>query len=117
MTALDREAILKADDRRREEVEVPEWGGSVFIGVLSGSERDVFETSILEANKSGRGYSNIRARLAALTICDDNGERLFSEDDVEALGQKSSKALDRVFEAAQRINGLTAKDVSELEGN
>ena len=37
--------------------------------------------------------------------------------DVKALGKKSSLALNRVFEVAQRLNGLTERDMEELAGN
>lgn len=39
------------------------------------------------------------------------------EADVKALGRKSALALNRVFEVAQRINGLTEEDMEELAGN
>ena len=36
--------------------------------------------------------------------------------DIAALGRKSSAALNRVFEAAQKLSGLTDEDVDELVG-
>lgn len=36
---------------------------------------------------------------------------------MKALGRKSAAALDRVFAAGQRLNGLTNQDVDELAGN
>jgi len=116
---LTREAILQADDLPRELVEVPEWGGALYVRALTGAERDAFEQSIVETRgKNTRmNLRNIRARLVALTVIDEDGNRLFSDDDVEALGRKSAAALNRVFEVAQRLSGLRPEDVEELAGN
>ena len=116
---LTREAILQADDLPRELVEVPEWGGALYVRALTGAERDAFEQSIVETRgKNTRmNLRNIRARLVALTVVDEDGNRLFSDDDVEALGRKSAAALNRVFEVAQRLSGLRPEDVEELAGN
>jgi len=46
---LNKEQILRADDLKTEEVDVPEWGGSVRVRVLTGTERDAFESSIYDS--------------------------------------------------------------------
>lgn len=112
---LSKEEILNANDIVIEEVQVPEWGGSVFVRSLSGTDRDAFEQSVVEGKKMN--LANIRARLCAKTICDADGERLFTDADVTALGRKSAKALNTVFEVAQGLNGLSTDDVKELEKN
>jgi hypothetical protein len=60
---------------------------------------------------------NIRAKLVALTVVDEEGNRIFSDSDASALGKKSAAALDRVFEVAQRLSGLRPEDVEELSKN
>jgi hypothetical protein len=119
MPILKRDDILKVADLPREEVHMPEWGGSVLVRGMTGSERDAFEGSIVElkGNKSSVDMRNIRAKLVALTVVDEAGERLFSQADVELLGGKSAAALQRIFEVAQRLSGLTQADVEELAKN
>lgn len=124
---LSREQILEAQDLEKELVEVPEWGGAVYVRALTGTERDAFEQSMVETRTVRKGrkqetvremrLQNLRARLCALTICDEDGTRLFNDSDVHALGRKSASALNRVFEVAQRLSGLTDEDVEELAGN
>lgn len=116
---LNRDAILQAQDLPTEDVEVPEWGGAVRVRGLTGAERDAFEQSVVEQRgKSTRAnLKNIRAKLVAMTVVDENGERLFSDSDAAILGKKSAAALNRVFEVAQRLNGMTPDDVEELSGN
>jgi hypothetical protein len=109
---LTKDDILKADDLPREEVACPEWGGSVFVRVMSGTERDRFEGAY-----SRDAYNDTRARLAALTVCDAEGRPLFSEADIPSLGRKSSAVLDRIFDVAKRLNALSGDDVDRLEKN
>jgi len=117
MSTLKRDDILKVQDITVEKVEVPEWGGDVYVKALTGTERDLFEASIIETHGQGKSrvrLENIRAKLVALSACDEKGERLFSAKDAEALGKKSAAALQRVFVVVQRLSGLTTSDVEEL---
>lgn len=121
--ALKREQILQADDLKYDYVKVPEWAtdgeDEVCIKMLTGTERDKFETSMVRVNRAGKpeqNLENLRARLIVKCAIDpdDNNLPLFTEDDVKSLGKKSAVALDRVFSAAQRLNGFTNADIEEL---
>jgi len=116
MSVLKRDDILQADDIKRELVPVPEWGGDIYVKGMTGAERDKFEGSlvIMRGKDKQMNMSNIRAKLASMTICDENGKRLFNENDVQALSQKSAAALQRVFEVAQKLSGISDEDVEEL---
>jgi len=114
--ALNRSQILSAKDLPIEEVAVPEWGGTVFVRGMNGAERDAFELSVIDQKQKGKvDLNNIRAKLCALTICDESGERIFSEKDVAALAKKSAAALSRVFVVAQRLSGMTEDDAREIQ--
>lgn len=123
MKLLTREDILAASDLKRELVEVPEWGGSVYVRAMTGTERDSFEESIIEIRQNGKGVSAkpilaaMRAKMCARCMVGENDERLFTDTDVEALGQKSAAALDRVYAVAQRLNAMGEADIEELAGN
>lgn len=108
---LTRDVILAAVDLKTETVPVPEWGGDVEVRGLTGAERDAFEQSLYVDNKFTA--SNIRARLVAFCVCDEKGERVFSDKDAEALGRKSGLALDRVYDVAQRLSGIGKKELEE----
>jgi len=119
---LSRDDILKAADRATEEVDVPEWGGSVLVRGLSGRERDEFEVS-MSVRRDGEyvpDFANTRAKLVTRCVVDDDGNRVFDEyRDVEVLGEKSAAALDRVYSAAARLSGLgetAAKEAAENFG-
>ena len=117
---LNKAEILAQDDLKYEDVQVPEWGGAwVRVRTLQANERDRFEASTVE--RKGKSVTtnleNIRARLCLLCMVDENGDRLFQEEDTFPLGGKSAAALDRIFTVAQRLNGLRDEDVSELAKN
>lgn len=110
--SLDRSKILAVSDLSTETVDVPEWGGSVNVRMMTGSERDRFESEhIQEPSK------DFRARLVAAVVVDDEGTRLFDPEDIPALGRKSCAALDRITEVAVRLNKLSAKDQEEIAKN
>jgi hypothetical protein len=115
---LTKKDILTADDIKRELVTVPEWGGDVLVRGMTGAERDKFESGIREQKNNGfvLNLANVRAKLSSLTICDEDGKRLFSEQDVQALSGKSASALQRIFAVAQKLSGIGDEDVQELMG-
>ena len=115
MAALTKAKILEAQDLPREELDIPEWGGSVWVRTMTGCERDAWEQSIVSGGKTD--LTNIRARMAVKVVVDEKGERLFDDAEAKQLGRKSAPALDRIFAVAQRLNGLSSADVDELEKN
>ena len=115
VTLLDREAILGAKDTHQEVVQVEEWGGHVCIRAMTGAERDDFRTAIEGTETSLVG--KFEAPLLALTLVDEEGKRLFTIDDVEALRAKSAKVLDRLTQIAMRVNGMTVEAQEEATKN
>lgn len=107
--ALSKKAILEAKDIKTKEVDVPEWGGSVCIRVISGADRDVFEQAYSEKKMDA-----FRTRFLVLTICDEAGERIFTNEEVEALNKKSSKVLNKLFDEAWEFNAFTPAAVEAL---
>lgn len=113
---LSRDAILGASDIQTKEVAVPEWGDSLFIKGMSGAERDQFEA----ANQDGSGgqkLTNLRARFLVRCIVNENGTRIFTDQDAAALGKKSSAALSRLWDAAAELNGTSDAAQAVMEGN
>ena len=107
--ALSKKAILAANDVKLDKVHVPEWGDDVFIKTLSGTERDAFEDAY-----STEKMKNFRSRFLVLTLCDDKGERLFTDEEVDSLGSKSAAVINRIFEKAWSLNAFRNEDVEAL---
>ena len=116
MTLLNKAQILEANDIHTQIVSVPEWGGHVKITGISARVRDQWEVTIAEQREKKKPV-DVRASLCAKAIIDEDGRKLFTDDDIKALGNKSAAALQRVFLAAMSLSGLDDKAVEELEGN
>lgn len=116
---LTREQILECQDIQVEKVEVPEWGGHVFVKSITGEERDWLEMSTYDDKKKDKkvDMKHFRAKIISLSVCNENKERLFSEKDIVALSGKNAAALQRIFDVAQRLSGLTNEDADELLKN
>ena len=122
---LSKDDILKADDLKRAEVDCPEWGGSVLVRELTARERDKHEGEVLfAARQASTGedpdtyLENINARIAALGIIDENGQRLFSQPtDVLALGEKGSSVVTRIADKIGELSGMSEPAQAEIKGN
>jgi hypothetical protein len=118
---LSADQILGADDLKYEDVEVPEWGGTVRVRELPGTERDKFESQFVGkdgASLRAEGLEGFRSRLAVAAIVDEAGKPLFrSVAETKRLGEKSASALTRVCDVAIRLSRMSEDDVKELAGN
>ena len=113
LTAAD---LLDATDLHRELVELPELGAAAYVREMSGIERDEWESSVsrrrggsIEVNRK-----NFRATLLVRCVCDENGERLFKDDQAGALGRVGAGTIGRLFDVAMRVNGISKSDQEEL---
>jgi hypothetical protein len=115
---LKREDILKADDLPFEDVDVPEWGGTVRVRALMASERDRWEAmTYLDSKGNVTTPQDIRAKLVAFCCVDEEGNRLFTEDDISALAKKSARAMNRLWTVASRLSAVIASDIDALTKN
>ncbi len=105
-----RDRILEAEDSPFEEVDVPEWKEKIRIRTMSGEERYEFESSLTDTK-------NIMVRMLAVTLCDLEGNRLFTLEDMEKLNKKNSKVLIRLFSKAKKLNAIDKSDIEELTKN
>lgn len=117
---LTKDSILGLDDLPVEAIQIPEWKDlTVYVRTMTGTERDQYEGRILSLRGKPleERLKSARAQLVVLCMTDENGKRLFTDDDAEAVGGKNADALNRVATAASKLNSLDAKTVDEKEGN
>ena len=114
-----RDDILASEDLPLVAVDIPEWGMTVYVRSMTGTERDLYEVDLMENKDSPlkERLHNMRAKLVVLTTVDEDGERVFADEDVEVVGKKSATALNHIVEAAQTLNALTDKEVGEEAEN
>lgn len=109
MGVLSIDAIKSATDCKMEKVAVPEWGGDIYLKTVSGTDRDMFEDGYEQMR-----MKKFRARFLVLSICDESGKRIFSDDQVDVLSEKSSVVLNRLFEKAWALNAFRQEDIDAL---
>lgn len=120
MGCISRDAVLAATDLPRERVDVPEWGAGayVFVRGMTGTEKDSWEKHVIERRASlgcENVFPGIRASVVVRCAVDDDGGRIFTDADVELVGAKNGKAIDRIFDKASRLSGITPEDIEELK--
>jgi hypothetical protein len=93
---LNKEAILEAGKVKTKTVEIPEWGGEVIIRQLDASE-------LLSLTNDVDG-----SMTAALSVVDESGARVFSDDDLPALRKLAAAGRLRLNRAINEFNGILA---------
>ena len=123
MGMLTREDILKTA-LKTELIEVPEWGGSVVVREAMAADYDAYSQSLSTTVIDEEGdaqrtpnLGNASARLVVRCVFDNEGKRLFTDADAEALGQKSSAAVERVYRKIAAMSGMNRKAKAALAKN
>lgn len=113
---LSRDEILGADDLKTEDLYVPEWGGTVRVRALSARDREILRESV-SGPDGDVNVGQLRMRLVIMSTVDESGEKVFTLNDYDALQEKNSAAVDRIFAVAQRLCKLRPVDLEEMAGN
>lgn len=108
--------MLTADEilahRRQSTVlPVPEWGGDVRIQVMGGKDLIDYEAGA----KDEDSLASRCARILAYTLVDEQGRRLFSEEQVANLFEMEGKVIVRLGMRATEINRLRVADMEDAE--
>lgn len=112
---LSRQAILDAQDLKTVDVDVPEWGDTIRLRMLSAAERfAVNEAGTVDGKFDAARY---QTAVIAATAVNEDGTRLFEDQDAYALAAKSSGAIERIFAAAAKLNGMGPKSTDDAEKN
>lgn len=122
---LGKEDLLKKADLTKEKVELS--SGHVFVREMTGKEKDIWERSMVKQKPSGNKNTpfeyettleDFRAKLAVVTVCDEEGNLIFSEKDVKKLNEfiKASD-LEKIVNRAQKLNAISQEDKDEMVKN
>ena len=125
---LGRDDLLSGNHLKRELIEVPELDGSIYIRELSTPQIITFNKRIKELSALGNevGFDTsleLMALALSLSACDEDGQLLFTENDVsELLNNKiavlmtlSTKALVMSGLDLAIANGLTSEVAANLK--
>lgn len=117
-----KDTILGADDLAYEDRDVPEWGVKVRVHGLTGTDRDAYEARAVAVKRGSQDVElrlqDFRSRLLVKCLHDpETGERVFDDKDVAKLGRKSGVVIDRLFDVARRLSGMSQEALEDARGN
>ena len=114
---FDREKLKSLKITGIEKVDCPEWAelGEVYVKGMTGRSRDTYEMSIYTEGQKGNNSYNMRAQLVVGCACNSDGSLIFKPTDADWLGEQPAVVLDRIYDVARRLSGMTAEDVDDLE--
>jgi hypothetical protein len=122
--SLNRDAIVGVKDYGLKEVEVPEWGGSVYLRKWTGKDRSLFWSKSVKASDEGAEMNwdtlfENQTLVVAMSLCDENGDKLFTttEEDLAVLGAKDGDVIQRLYTESLLINGLAQISLEESAKN
>lgn len=121
---LSRDAILKAQDLRRELMDVPEWGGELYVRGFTALEKEEVEMRSMQMVdiatgqiKDARQMAGLKAWIVARCTVDSDGTRIFTDADMDGLQGKNAEVISRLADVAGRLSKLSVDDVEEAEKN
>jgi len=117
MGVLTAGQILGADDLPRKEVDVPEWGGTVYVRTMTGAEQVAWSDRATANGDTKVSQDDIIADLLVSVLVDQNGNQILSKGDAPKLKDKSAAVLIRLSQIAMKHNTITDDDIKEMEKN
>ncbi len=111
---LTADAILAAEDFNYADVDCPEWGGAVRVRSLSGGQRSVI-TQRVQAKET----DELEELLTVMGVVDEDGNRIFTNKDIDLLKKKSNTPISRIAKKIMEISGIGNVDeaVNEAKKN
>lgn len=104
---LKKENLIKNPCLPFIDVECKHVGGVFRVQAMSAGTRDIFEQRIGKLSELESGVkTNLRAIFLIHCIVDEDGQLIFGVDDLELISSQHSADIDKLFDAAQKINGI-----------
>jgi len=105
-----RDQILAANDLKTATVEVSEWEVTIPVRELTAAERE----RVFDLHAKNAGVEAVCHTIVA-GARDENGDKLFTEDDVLALSEKSDSALTQLYSKIMELSGVHMSEDGESE--
>lgn len=109
-----RDQILAAKDIPTEIVDIPEWDVQVEVRGMTGADRTRLLQSAIDPVTGQVDIKNVYPDIVICSAFDpESGERIFGDDDRDALLSKSANAIDRIAEVGMRLGGFTKDETDK----
>ncbi len=95
---LTKDEILSITDKAVKEIEIPEWGGTVFIRGMTIEDVEFCQAQQEDAHSL--------EKMVIRFLCDADGNALFTEEDIPLMKKKSIQAFRRIVKETTDFNSL-----------
>jgi hypothetical protein len=113
-----RTLLLNPAEVRTEIVDLSDLkeGAKIVVRGMTAKEKGVFDLQFVKDGKPDLAKQRqMRERMIVACCYDEDGNKVFSIEDVVALSQQAIHIVDRLYEAADRVN--SGMSVDEWEKN
>lgn len=109
-----KEKILNANDTVGKSLRVDEWDVTVHLKRMTVAETMNFQQTISlgDEDDNTTGLRNMVA-FVSTCMCDEQGNRIFSDDELNLLDTRSTDVIQRIFDEAAKLNGMGKDDDGE----
>lgn len=104
-----------AQPRKPLRVQVAGVDDALYVRVMTVGERDAWESLALQS-PNGKVPPNFRSRYLASTLCDEDGKRLFADEEWPQIAELDSGIISNLFDVAAKHNKMSEADITELAG-
>ena len=115
MIPLTKEIIFGYDDLPKTKLEVPEWGGFVFLRSLTAGE----SMRLSELHELHNGNIPMKDMLAVLSHCvvDEKNNPIFpkEEEAVDGLLTKNMRVIQYLLKEINKLNSITIDKIEDEE--
>lgn len=103
--SLDKAGFLAAIARKTEPLTLP--SGEIIISELTATEyMEAYSSPLVKDDKGGVDGLKLTALLITRCVVGDDGARLLTDEDIEAVKDGSSATFGQIGEVVKRLNGL-----------
>lgn len=80
-------------------------GVTVYVKELTAHEKDILDSKVVKDYKTGEiDIVDYRAKMLACSLCNEKGERLFSDEDFGKISDLPDSVVNVLFEKAKELN-------------
>ena len=106
---LTADQIKTAQDVKTEEIEVPEWGGSIKVKAFTLAKRNEVMNGATDVGTGKMDYEKFQV-LSFIECCVDPK---FAPADFTALKEKSAVVMDRIMKKIMDLSGMQKPEVAK----
>lgn len=115
MLSRDQILALPINKPRLISVDVPEWGGAVYVRAMTVKEQECFWEIMRDADKGVYAPAGKRGSTVLMAACNDDGSPLFTDADAEWLGSSANaNAVQRIHVAIIEATDMTPEAMADI---